>query len=384
MVGIKTILGSLFIFLGVANCWTSASAQGVLPSRQAITNPRSAATPARETPASAATPNAATPTNLSANKPAADQSKTAPGRNPASESNSLEGSSATPSVPGYRIPPNTILETILPLTPASRISVQSSKNPMVYTVREAIAVPYGFNPTNLNKILIISGTSDGEGSSIRAMRSFTNIALRLGWMVVAADGPNGKPPQDNPPWRWAMLSTVLDHIHKVWPESRKWPVACAGFSGGAKWSAITGAILSQKGYNLVGVFMGGCNQDMASEAARLYWPATKFKKVPMFLSSGSEDTVATPSHHVAVKESMLDSGFYRVRLESYKGGHDLDPQSLRTALYWFFEEVIDQKPSPQPTGNPPAASDSTSTNQLGENEEIEAAETPRASPTSSQ
>ena len=105
-----------------------------------------------------------------------------------------------------------------------------------------------------------------------------------------------------------------------------------------------GAILAQKGYNLVGVFMGGCNQDMASEAARLYWPATRYKKTPMFLSSGSEDTVATPAHHAAVKESMLDNGFFRVRLESYKGGHELDQQTLRTALYWFFDEAIDSRP----------------------------------------
>lgn len=252
----------------------------------------------------------------------------------------------------YRIPPNTILEAIIPLTAAARVSVQSSKNPMVYTAREAICVPFGFSPTNLNKILIISGTSDGEGSSIRAMRSFTNIALRLGWVVVAADGPTGKPQQDNPPWRWAMLSSVLDHIHTAWPGSRNWPVACAGFSGGAKWSALMGAILSQKGYNVVGTYMGGCNQDMASEAARLYWPATKFKKTPMFLSSGSEDTIATPAHHVAVKESMLDNGFERVRLEGYKGGHNLDEATLRTALYWFFEEVMDRKGESQSSTTP--------------------------------
>jgi hypothetical protein len=265
----------------------------------------------------------------------------------------------------YQVPPNTILESLIPLAASARISVLNSKNPMVFTVREAVAVPFGFSPANINKILLISGTSDGEGSSIRAMRSFTNMALRLGWVVIAADGPNGKPPQDNPPWRWAMISTVLEHLHTVWPDSRKWPIACAGFSGGAKWSAIMAAILSQRGYNLAGVFMGGCNEDMASEAVRLYWPATKFKKTPMFLSSGSDDAIATPSQHVAVQESMLDTGFNRVRLEHYKGSHELDPQALRTALYWFFEDIADASPAPakssepfrEPAGSSPPLSD---------------------------
>jgi hypothetical protein len=215
--------------------------------------------------------------------------------------------------------------------------VVTSKNPPIDFARAAVAVPRNFDPGFPTPILLVSGTSDGDASSVRAMQSFTNIALRLGWVVIAADGPLGKPPNDNPPWRWAMAASLLDHIHKTWPASRRWPIAAAGVSGGGKWSGVLGAILANKNYNLIGVFMGAVNQDMASEAAKLYEPAVRYKKVPIYLSSGTDDKIATPEHHNQVKESLLHNGFTSVRLETFKGGHALSETELRKALGWFVE-----------------------------------------------
>jgi predicted esterase len=99
-----------------------------------------------------------------------------------------------------------------------------------------------------------------------------------------------------------------------------------------------GAILAKKDYNLVGVFMGAVNQDLASESAKLYEPATSYKKTPIYLSSGSEDKIATPQHHDEVKQSLMQNGFSKVRLESFQGGHALSEMELRKALGWFLEE----------------------------------------------
>lgn len=238
----------------------------------------------------------------------------------------------------YRIRPNVIHEFAVPLSPAAKLSVMASKNPIGAEIaKAAIAVPYGFDPEIPNPILIVTATSDGDASSIRHMRAYTNIALRLGYVVIAADGPFGKPPNDNPPWRWAMLSSLLQHMHKAWPGSEKWPVAVAGFSGGGKWAGVLGAVLANRDYRLIGVFMGGVNQDTASEAARIYHPASRYKETPIFISSGAEDKLATPEQHIEVKENMLSHGFSKVRLESYKGGHELNESELRTALRWFLE-----------------------------------------------
>lgn len=218
------------------------------------------------------------------------------------------------------------------------MAVANSKNPQVDFAKVGIVVPPGFEPEIPTPILLVNGTSDGLGSSVRPMQLYTNIALRLGWIVIAADGPFGKPAQDNPPWRWAMISTLLDHINKAWPGSKRWPLVSAGVSGGGKWAGVMGAILSQKGYNLIGVFMSGVNEDMASEAAKLYDPAVRFKQAPIYLSSGTEDKLATPAHHQEVRQNLLQNGFTNVRLETFTGGHALSENELRQALTWFIEQ----------------------------------------------
>ena len=237
----------------------------------------------------------------------------------------------------YKIPELQILQFPVPLTKEAKFAIANSKNPVVEYALAAIAVPRNFDPKFPTPILLVSATSDGDASSIRAMHSFTNMALRLGWMVIAADGPYGKPPNDNPQWRWAMISALLDHMHKNWPQSRRWPIAAAGVSGGGKWSGVVGAVLAKQGYNLIGVFMAAVNQDFPSQAAKMYEPAMRYKATPLFLSSGTDDQVATPEHHNEVKESLLHNGFSTVRLETFKGGHIVSPLELRKALNWFIE-----------------------------------------------
>lgn len=237
----------------------------------------------------------------------------------------------------YQIPELQILQFPVALTREAKFAIANSKNPVVDYSLAAIAVPRNFDPKFPTPILLVSGTSDGDGSSIRAMHSFTNMALRLGWMVIAADGPYGKPPNDNPQWRWAMVSSLLEHMHKSWPQSRRWPIAAAGVSGGGKWSGVIGAVLAKQRYNLIGVFMAGVNQDLASDAAKMYEPAVRYKNTPIFLSSGTDDMIATPEHQNEVKESLLHSGFSNVRLETFKGGHVVSPLELRKALTWFVE-----------------------------------------------
>lgn len=237
----------------------------------------------------------------------------------------------------YQLPTNSIIEFLVPLTSASQVAVANSRNGLLQYANAGIAVPAGFNPTNIYPIVIVNATSDRDGSSVRAMRGFTNVALKLGYVVMAADGPFGKATNDTPAFRFAMLSSVLEHTHKSWPASRKWPIVCAGFSGGAKWSGVIGATLSARGYQMIGVFMGGCNEDYASQAAKNYHPATRYKRTPMFLSSGQQDNLSTPQHHEEVRRNLILNGFNMVRLESHEGGHSLDQDHLEKALNWFLQ-----------------------------------------------
>jgi hypothetical protein len=235
----------------------------------------------------------------------------------------------------------------LPLSTAAKQSILASKNPMVDWASAAITVPQGFNPEVPNPLLIVCSTGEGQSSSLREIHDYATTAVRLGYVLLAAEGPYGRPANDTSPWRWAMTSTLLDHIHKHWPGSRKWPIVCAGISGGGKWSGVLGAILANKGYNVMGVFMGSVDQDYASESAQRYLPSTKYKDVPIFLSGGSEDKIATPAKMTEVKEGLLRHGFAKVRLEMHKGGHELSHEDLSQALRWFLEQYIEPVPEPK-------------------------------------
>jgi hypothetical protein len=39
---------------------------------------------------------------------------------------------------------------------------------------------------------------------------------------------------DSTQWRLVMLAAALEAVRKEWPQSAKWPLAFAGFSGGSK------------------------------------------------------------------------------------------------------------------------------------------------------
>jgi predicted esterase len=86
---------------------------------------------------------------------------------------------------------------------------------------------------------------------------------------------------------------------------------------------------------ICGFFLSGINEDRLGEAYRTYQPGRGFLEVPIWLSSGSGDTVATPQSHALVKASLERTGFKRVRLEQFAGGHQLKMSEVRRALQWL-------------------------------------------------
>ena len=133
-----------------------------------------------------------------------------------------------------------------------------------------------------------------------------------------------------------MLGAALEAIRKDWPQSAKWPVAFAGFSGGSKRSGTVGVMLAKGGsVRVCGFFLSGINEDRLSESYKTYQPGRGLLEVPVWLSSGSSDPVATPVSHNLVKASLDRTGFKRVRLERFDGGHQLKMPEVRRALQWF-------------------------------------------------
>ena len=240
------------------------------------------------------------------------------------------------------VEPGKVIEFLAPLN-AQGLRVASSLPLTTTSARGAFVAPASFN--NLLKpcpLLIVSVPSGG--SAIHWLPSVTNAALSGGWAVLAADGPKVNAKDDTIQFGWAMLYSVLEEFHRTWPQSRQWPVACGGFSGGAKSSALVAAALVKLDYQVIGIFMGGCNEDLATLGLQLYQPGNRFKLVPIFLSNGNSDPIANPKHAATVAESLRRSGFQTLRLESYEGGHRQNNDHLVLALQWFKERAPPYQP----------------------------------------
>jgi hypothetical protein len=160
-------------------------------------------------------------------------------------------------------------------------------------------------------------------------------ATAEGWIVLGSDATSA-PRIDSTQWRLGLLGAALEAIRKEWPQSAKWPVAFAGFSGGSKRSGVLGAMLAKSGsVRVCGFFLSGINEDRLGDSYKTYQPGRGFLEVPVWLSSGANDTIATPQAHNLVKASLERTGFKRVRLEQFGGGHQLKMSEVRRALQWF-------------------------------------------------
>jgi predicted esterase len=230
------------------------------------------------------------------------------------------------------ISPHQIIHFTVPLNARAR-SEASRLGHGGEPARGVLVLPAGFDLRKPCPLLIVSVPSGG--SAIGMMRAYTNVALKEGWAVLAADGPRVAAEDDTIQLGWAMLSSVLDQATRTWPPMKQWPAACAGFSGGAKRSAAVGAAMAKENFRVIGIFMGGCNEDRATLGYQLFRPGDQFKNVPLFLSNGTQDPIANPQHAAVVRASMELNGFKRIRSETYEGSHGLDESQLRLALQWF-------------------------------------------------
>jgi hypothetical protein len=208
-------------------------------------------------------------------------------------------------------------------------------NPRVDTGRAVLTFPPSFDPARTWPILIVTSTSDFNRTSVMDAEWYRAPATAEGWIVLGSDATIS-PRIDSTQWRLAMLAAALEAIRKEWPQSARWPVAFAGFSGGSKRSGTLGAMFAKTGsVRICGFFLSGINEDRLSEGYKTYQPGRGFLEVPVWLSSGDRDTVALPQSHILVKASLERTGFKRVRLEQFNGGHQLKMSEVRRALQWF-------------------------------------------------
>ena len=240
--------------------------------------------------------------------------------------------------------PGEVANFEVPLSVLQQRAAITGGNPPITSARIALGVPPNFDPQKSWPLLLISATVDA--SSIELLGAYQREALAAGWVIMAADSPV-KPKDDNTERRLATIEAGLGFLDAHWPAAKTWPIACGGFSGGAKRSGYLAAALMKQQRRIIGMLMGGCNEDKATAGLKRFNPSVTFKGVPIFLSSGTTDQIATSSMIQYVEKSMKFSGFRKVRLETYPGAHDVYPQHTTEALQWFIaSSASGASPSP--------------------------------------
>ena len=288
------------------------------------------------TPATAATVSPMVPTTGS---PATSSAAPSPSSRPFTP-----GLSSTPP-PTLAPTPGEEMVTEIKLSPAHRVLAAREGNAALTTARLALVVPPGFDPAKAWPILVINNTENY--ANVDAMNEFKDAAIAEGWIIMGAD-PIEAEKSPHGGWRSPCSVAGLDYLAAAWPGAGKWPVACGGMSGGAKNSAFVAGDVVKAHHPLIGLLMMGCNQDMASAELRKGSPP-QFLTVPIFLSSGTADTIATPAQTEEVKESMRRTGFRKVRLETHDGAHVVCQPHIGEALRWFVAESSSSVKTPTPS-----------------------------------
>jgi len=236
---------------------------------------------------------------------------------------------------GVPIKPGKTVQADVPLNATEKSYASGAMKNVPDTAVAVIAVPPNFEPHKTWPVLVVFSTSNfGRLNRDDLVQFYRDAAFAEGWVVLVGDG-RGPPPNDAHGWRAAMTLAALDALHNSFPGSRNWPIALAGFSGGAKRASVLAPVMYLTGCRLCGLYLSGMNQDFLSLSYRKSRIGTGFLKVPVFISSGTNDRIAPVEAAREVAAELRHTGFQSVRFETFAGGHAVKHDHTVEALRWF-------------------------------------------------
>lgn len=233
--------------------------------------------------------------------------------------------------------PGSTVRANVPLSAQEKSHAAQGGNPVPPYAVAVLATPANFDPTKTWPVLIICSTSDSKRQNRDDLVDFyRRIGLAEGWVLLAGDGPQ-HPRNDNVAWREAMTMAAVDALHRSFAGSEKWPIACAGFSGGGKGVGYVAPFLARNGCHVCGIYMTGANEDHLSDGYATLRPGPNFLDTPIYVSAGHEDRIATIEQQYNVAGSIKRTGFKRIRIGTFRGGHEVNDAQTSIALHWFHE-----------------------------------------------
>jgi hypothetical protein len=242
---------------------------------------------------------------------------------------------STTKFAGVPLSPGATVRADVPLNAQEKSYASEGGNTAPPNAVAVIAVPGNFDPQKSWPVLVVESTSDFKRLNRHDLVQFyRNATMSEGWVILAGDSATFAP-HDTTGWRTAMTLSALDALDASFPWSNKWPVACAGYSGGAKRAGLIAPLLALAGNHMIGIYLTGINEDRLSVAYHQFRPGTAFLDTPIFVSSGTSDTMAKLNDQYQVTLSMKRTGFRRVRFETFPEGHVVKNSRTIEALRWF-------------------------------------------------
>jgi hypothetical protein len=238
---------------------------------------------------------------------------------------------------GTSFSPGSTVQANVPLSALEKSYAAQGGNPVPANAVAVLATPANFDPTKSWPVLIPCSTSDFKRQNRNDLVQFyQRVGLSEGWVLLAGDGPQHAK-TDNVAWRESMTLAAIDALHRSFPGSEKWPMACAGMSGGGKGVGYVAPFLARYGCRIIGIYITGANEDHLSAGYARLQPGAGFLNTPIYFSAGHEDRIATLERQYAVVGLIKRTGFKRIRIGTFRGGHEVNDAQTSIALHWFRE-----------------------------------------------
>jgi len=238
---------------------------------------------------------------------------------------------------GIPFSPGSIVKADVPLSAQEKSLAAQGGNVVPPNAVAVLATPPNFDPRKSWPVLVICSTSDFKRQNRNDLvQVYLSVGLHEGWVLLAGDGPQNAR-NDTAAWRGAMTLAAVAALHHSFPGSDKWPVACAGFSGGGKGVGYVTPLLARNGCRIAGIYITGANEDHLSDGYGRIQPGTNFLSTPIYISAGHDDRIATVEQQYTVAGSIKRTGFNRMRIGTFHGGHEVNDGQTSVALRWFRE-----------------------------------------------
>jgi hypothetical protein len=238
---------------------------------------------------------------------------------------------------GTSFSPGSTVKANVPLTAQEKSLAAQGGNAVPPNAVAVLATPNDFDPRKSWPVLVICSTSDFKRQNRDDLGDFyRRVGIAEGWVLLAGDGPQHAH-NDTAAWRGAMTLAAINALRHSFPGAAKWPIACAGFSGGGKGVGYVAPLLAKSGCRVIGIYMTGANEDHLSDGYARIQPGVNFLSTPIYISAGHEDRIATVEQQYTVAGSIKRTGFNRMRIGTFRGGHEVNDGQTSIALAWFRE-----------------------------------------------